>query len=66
MVLIETQELEISCPYCGETIGILIDPSVENQSYIEDCAVCCRPMKMDVTVDEEGRAHVQAHAEDEI
>ena len=65
MTLIETQELEISCPYCGETIGILIDPSVEQQSYTEDCQVCCRPMQMHVTIDEEGRAQVQANAEDE-
>ncbi|MGB1882310.1 MAG: CPXCG motif-containing cysteine-rich protein [Gammaproteobacteria bacterium] len=33
-----------SCPYCGERISILIDPSADHQSYIEDCEVCCRPI----------------------
>ncbi len=65
MPLIETQTLEISCPYCGETIEVLVDPSVEQQSYIEDCQVCCRPMNMTVTVDEEGFPHVHAQSEDE-
>ncbi len=35
---------EVSCPYCGETITLFIDLSVESQSYIEDCSVCCQPM----------------------
>lgn len=56
---------EISCPYCGEIIEILIDPSVESQSYIEDCQVCCRPMNMSVTIDDQGRPDVQASAEDD-
>lgn len=37
-------EAEISCPYCGETSSVLIDSSVEDQHYIEDCQVCCRPI----------------------
>jgi hypothetical protein len=35
---------EVSCPYCGEAITLLLDLSVEEQSYIEDCSVCCQPM----------------------
>ena len=35
---------EVSCPHCGETITLFLDLSVESQSYIEDCSVCCRPM----------------------
>jgi len=59
------EPVSISCPYCGETIEILVDPSVESQSYIEDCQVCCRPMNMSVTMDDEGRPEVQASAEDD-
>lgn len=33
---------DIQCPYCGETIEVLIDCSVSEQRYIEDCQVCCR------------------------
>ena len=35
---------EVSCPYCGETITLFLDLSVEEQTYIEDCSVCCQPM----------------------
>ena len=59
------EAVEISCPYCGETIEILVDPSVESQIYIEDCQVCCRPMNVTVTTDEEGMPSVEAFAEDD-
>ena len=39
----------IDCPYCGESIELIIDDSVEHQQYVEDCAVCCRPINVDVT-----------------
>jgi hypothetical protein len=42
-------EKSIHCPYCGERINILIDDSVAQQSYIEDCQVCCRPIVLNVT-----------------
>ena len=34
------------CPYCGEPITMLIDLSVNSQTYIEDCEVCCRPVEI--------------------
>jgi len=38
--------LTMMCPYCGEPIDIYIDPGGgELQDYIEDCAVCCRPIR---------------------
>ena len=42
----QLQETDIACPYCGETITILIDESVGAQQYIEDCQVCCRPIEV--------------------
>ena len=38
------------CPYCWETISMLIDVSQNNQNYIEDCEVCCHPIQLLVTV----------------
>jgi hypothetical protein len=35
---------DASCPHCGEIINLTLDLSIPEQSYIEDCAVCCRPM----------------------
>jgi hypothetical protein len=43
-----------TCPHCGETIELTLDLSVEEQSYIEDCPVCCKPMAVSyVSVDGE-------------
>ena len=61
-----TETAEIACPYCGETIEIVIDCSVESQSYIEDCQVCCRPITLSVTVDADGEPLVEAATEDDI
>lgn len=61
-----TETLDIQCPSCGETIEVVVDCSVESQSYIEDCSVCCRPMNLTVRVDEEGVPSVEAVSEDGI
>ncbi|WP_191858033.1 CPXCG motif-containing cysteine-rich protein [Hanstruepera ponticola] len=39
------------CPYCWESISMLLDISQENQSYIEDCEVCCNPIQIQVKFD---------------
>ncbi len=51
-------EKQIECPYCGETIDVLIDCSVTQQRYIEDCQVCCQPINFSVSVDQEGESTV--------
>lgn len=45
-----TETVSIQCPYCGERIEVIIDESIEQQDYIEDCQVCCRPIELSVTV----------------
>ena len=37
-------EQTVTCPFCGEDIGIVLDLSIPEQSYVEDCSVCCRPI----------------------
>ncbi len=44
----------IHCPYCGEGFETSIDVSSGAQAYVEDCAVCCRPIEVRVRVDDEG------------
>jgi hypothetical protein len=58
------QEIWTSCPYCGEHITLLVDGSVDEQQYIEDCQVCCAPMEIQVSVQDD-RCHVEARAENE-
>lgn len=36
---------QVTCPYCGEPLQLWIDASAGAQCYVEDCAVCCRPIE---------------------
>ena len=54
----------VYCPYCGESIEVVIDLSVPQQEYVEDCSVCCRPIILTVSADEDG-AIVNARSEDD-
>ena len=31
---------------------MLVDPSVRQQTYVEDCEVCCNPIELSVTTQE--------------
>jgi hypothetical protein len=56
---------DIACPYCGEVITLLLDASAGPQRYIEDCQVCCRPITVELDVDDDGAVQVRVQGEDE-
>jgi hypothetical protein len=51
--MIDQEEYFFNCPYCWQQISMLLDRSVESQSFIEDCEVCCNPIEISYSVDEE-------------
>lgn len=51
MDLLQTHN--IGCPYCGEEILVIVDCSVAEQEYIEDCQVCCRPINFYININNE-------------
>ncbi|MGA9408660.1 MAG: CPXCG motif-containing cysteine-rich protein [Bacteroidota bacterium] len=57
--------VSIQCPYCGETIEVVVDCSIPRQEYLEDCEVCCRPMTIFVNAAESDSPQVEARQEDE-
>jgi hypothetical protein len=57
---------DISCPYCGESIEILVDASAGDQHYIEDCHVCCRPITLGIRLDADGDVQVSAISENDV
>ena len=59
------EPVKVQCPYCAEMIEILLDCSVAEQTYIEDCQVCCCPITFEVTVDHDGQATVCANREND-
>ncbi len=58
------QSVGIECPYCAEPIDIVVDTSMGQQQYIEDCSVCCRPIHLAVSISDMGGVQVQAVDED--
>ncbi|QNJ97050.1 CPXCG motif-containing cysteine-rich protein [Constantimarinum furrinae] len=42
------EEHFFQCPHCWESISMLLDTSVREQSYIEDCEICCNPIQITV------------------
>lgn len=59
------QPATIQCPYCWESIEVLVDCSVRHQEYIEDCPVCCRPMILRVSAKNGEVVQIEARSEDE-
>lgn len=55
----------IQCPYCGETLEISVDPSAEDQEYVEDCQVCCQPILIHAVFEEDRQLRITAIAENE-
>ncbi|MHA7056322.1 CPXCG motif-containing cysteine-rich protein [Aquimarina sp. M1] len=41
------------CPYCWEDISMLLDTSVSYQEYVEDCEVCCNPIMIRTTFEDQ-------------
>lgn len=58
-------EQRAHCPYCGEPIRLLIDRSVGDQQYVEDCFVCCQPIVVTVHEDADGALQVHTAAEND-
>ena len=44
-----------TCPYCGETIEIYVEPDIEG-SLVQDCEVCCNPWRVEVPMTAKERA----------
>ena len=56
-------EHPLQCPFCGEPITILLDPSAGPTRYTEDCEVCCRPIDLHISFDIDGDPIVHAQQE---
>jgi transcription elongation factor Elf1 len=57
-------ERRVGCPSCGESISVLLDLSGGDQSYVEDCQVCCRPMQISFDVNDDEFTNLQVDCAD--
>lgn len=58
-------EVDAHCPYCGEPITLIVDDSVPEQSYVEDCSVCCQPITVVSRLGFDGELAVDVRAQDD-
>tara|TARA_B110000014_G_C19722475_1_gene377569 strand:- start:416 stop:604 length:189 start_codon:yes stop_codon:yes gene_type:complete len=61
----DIDEKESYCPYCGESISLLVDSSIESQEYVEDCQVCCSPILISIDIDHNGNILMNTRRENE-
>jgi len=50
------------CPYCGEHISMVLDLTIPKQTYIEDCEVCCNPIRIRYATDGEAVTAFEARS----
>jgi Cysteine-rich CPXCG len=41
-------EAELTCPHCAQVFSLKIDTSQPEQTLIEDCTICCRPITLTI------------------
>jgi len=41
-----------TCPYCWQEVSVILDLSVQQQTLVEDCEVCCNPIEFRYEVTE--------------
>ena len=56
-------ETQVICPFCGEEITIIVDCSEEEQTYTEDCSVCCKPILIRAMCSEDEILSIEAKRE---
>jgi len=59
---LDQHEQFFNCPYCAQSISMLIDLSVSAQSYIEDCEICCRPIEISYEVRDDEMIRFEANS----
>ncbi len=55
----EQEEYFFTCPYCWDQISMLVDLSIEQQTFVEDCENCCHPIEVTYTVQDEAVVNVE-------
>jgi transcription elongation factor Elf1 len=42
-----------TCPHCWQEISMVLDASEPHQTYVEDCEVCCKPIQIEYTLNDD-------------
>ena len=61
MPMLETTD--ISCPHCGATFSALLEPEDAGSHYIQDCEICCQPIRFWIHADADGSVSAETEPE---
>jgi transcription elongation factor Elf1 len=53
-------EQRFQCPYCGAQISMMLDLTVPDQQYVEDCEVCCQAVAIAYEVAQDSSVRFRA------
>jgi hypothetical protein len=54
-------DVAYACPYCDEQNYLGVDPTGgSRQTLIEDCPVCCSPIRFEIRVGPDGEAQIES------
>lgn len=48
------ESIQLQCPFCGEPFETTVEPGYGDADYVEDCPVCCQPIRMQMRVAGDG------------
>jgi len=54
------EEVFFQCPHCWQQISMVFDSTAGSQTYVEDCEICCGPIKVSYSVSENGELSIQS------
>jgi len=54
---------DVTCPYCGEPGSVDFEEEEGDAEFVQDCAVCCRPWQVRVSIRRDGSADVSVGSE---
>jgi hypothetical protein len=60
--IVHSMEYFFQCPYCWEQISMVLDTSVKGQTFVEDCEVCCHPIEVRYSVEDDAVSSFEAKA----
>jgi hypothetical protein len=56
----------VACPYCGEPVSVTLERLEGDQDMIQDCGICCRPIRLVSRTDPQlGTSTLWARRDDE-
>lgn len=59
--MLAEDEIKFACQYCGYENSVWVDLTAgSKQDFVEDCAICCNPNRIIITIDNEENIYVEA------